>query len=130
MKSKFILSLLSILGFTGCEIISSDMYGTPLADYIYTGNVTDAEGNPIQGIQVKVTSDAIVSTDENGAFSATLEGYSYPTSSITFSDIDGEENGGEFASKEVNLDYTNYEDTGLTSTCDLGTIELEAKSEE
>ncbi len=133
MNNKFILTLLSILGFTGCAKTNTetpDMYGTPIVDFIYTGEVTDTEGNPIKGIQVEVNSDTSVSTNENGVVSVSVEDYSYPTSSIIVRDIDGEENGGVLASKEVSLDYTNYNEAGLTSTCDLGTVELEPKSEE
>lgn len=134
MKNKFILTTLSILGFSGCAETTETpcMYGSPQFDYLYSGEVTDTLGNPIKGIQVTFDSQSSVTTDENGSFSAEfLDSYSY-INSITFSDIDGEENGGEFASKEIQADDVDgvETDNGFSYTFDLGTVELEPKSEE
>ncbi len=132
MKNKIILTALSILGFTGCAETNETprMYGTPEVDFQYSGAVTDTEGNPIKGIQVTIGSEGSVTTDENGNFSAEILDSYGATSSVTFNDIDGEENGGEFASKEISLyDLEPTEVDGLY-TYDLGTTELEPKSEE
>ena len=69
-------ALLSMLGY-GCS--SSDEpveYGTPHADYMIKGQVTDEAGNPIQGINVKAPYGSylssqfaqIVETDDAGKF--------------------------------------------------------------
>ena len=44
--------LLSFLGFSSCE--PTEEYGSPYAEYVVSGKVTDAEGKGLQGITVKV----------------------------------------------------------------------------
>lgn len=55
MKRRFMLFLLSALGFTtACENEDKGtvcMYGTPLIDFELQGTVTDQKGNPIPGIE-------------------------------------------------------------------------------
>ena len=51
--------LLGVLGFTACEKEDEigdtpAAYGTPTADYIFEGVVTDQAGNPIKGIEVQI----------------------------------------------------------------------------
>ena len=49
--------IMTALGFAGCsddeDTIVADEYGTPYADYKYMGTVTDENGKPIEGINVK-----------------------------------------------------------------------------
>ena len=55
MKRRFMLFLLSALGFTtACENEDKGtvcMYGTPLIDFELQGSVTDQKGSPIPGIE-------------------------------------------------------------------------------
>ena len=56
MKRSWALAALALLGFgTACnedeQILA--MYGTPNVDYRVQGRVTDLEGNPIEGIEVR-----------------------------------------------------------------------------
>ncbi|MFR9592554.1 MAG: radical SAM-associated putative lipoprotein [Rikenellaceae bacterium] len=135
MKNKLFLSALTLLGFSGCSeggglFNEPDMYGTPLVDYRFKGEVTDAEGNPIKGIEVKISSadDAVV-TDDKGTFDTTFNGYADGSHYIAFTDIDGAANGGEFAKKQVEVEWTEAEDVDKVDLFDLGTIKLEAKEE-
>lgn len=135
MKTRLFLSALSLLGFSGCSeggglFNEPDMYGTPLVDYRFKGEVTDAEGNPIKGIEVKISSaEDAVATDDKGAFDATFNGYANGSHYVAFTDIDGPANGGEFATKQVEVNWEDAEDVDNVDLFDLGTIELEAKEE-
>ncbi len=107
-------AVISLLGFSACS--NSDngmlcMYGTPTFDYQAEGCVTDEEGNPIEGIQLKVTlqktsqdsSDSeIIFSDKDGEFT-TPKYYDRMIFSLTAEDIDGAKNGGEFESKQIDL---------------------------
>jgi len=99
-----------IAGFLGIGTLTS-CYGMPITDpyhtpdgstnVIFEGVVTDKKGNGIPGI--KVTSNyATTKSKENGYFEV-LAYYPIedPVSTLTFIDIDGEENG-SFESKSVN----------------------------
>ncbi|MFI3332149.1 MAG: radical SAM-associated putative lipoprotein [Rikenellaceae bacterium] len=131
MKSRFILSTLTLLGFSSCSdewgniITTPDMYGTPISDFRFMGEVTDSEGNPIKGIEVKVSSASESTlTDDQGAFSTEFKTYIDGTHTITFTDIDGEENGGEFISQQVEVKWDDAEDVDGVDQFDLGTVEL------
>lgn len=131
MKNKLYLSLLTILGFSSCSddegiVDIPCMYGVPLANYQFKGSVTDAEGNPIKGIEVKISSaEDVVSTDSEGAFKTDFSSYADGSHSVTFTDIDGEENGGEFTSKQIDVKWTEAEESDGRDLFDLGTVTLE-----
>ena len=54
--TRVLSGLLALLGFSACSDENGDEirseYGSPIVDYQVKGQVTDAEGNPIEGIQV------------------------------------------------------------------------------
>ena len=67
-----------MLGFSTCSEEMTSAYGTPTADYMYMGKVTDEDGDPIKGINVilqkheyggKYTDVLKVVTDRNGRYS-------------------------------------------------------------
>ncbi len=113
-------ALLAMLGY-GCSSSSTEedlekngfiaMYGTPYADYVVKGSVTDEAGNPIQGINIKAPygSDLdsqfgqVVETDAAGKFTlkefSSLRGHE-----IIFEDVDGEANGGLFKSDTIRVE--------------------------
>lgn len=116
---KFLLICLGFGTAASCDMGTVE-YGTPHADYEAKGRVTDTEGNPLPGIKVQMLEDYDVDstggielrpmyseedvlTDESGYFHIRNSGFSRETLSIGFSDIDGEENGGEFAVKVVTV---------------------------
>lgn len=135
MKSKLFLSLLTLLGFGSCSdgdglIDVPDMYGVPLANYQFKGSVTDAEGNPIKGIEVKISSaEDTILTNDKGAFDTEFTNSADGSHTITFTDVDGSENGGEFAEKEVNVEWDDAETVGDKNQYDLGTISLETEEQ-
>ena len=130
---KIIAILCNFLGLgliTGCDNFIKGfaaMYGCP--PYV-SGQVTgdiDGDGNlePVEGIKVTVNSDPeeSVTTDEEGAY------YVYPgsagTYTITFEDVDGEDNG-SFETKTAEVEVkTDKNGWGLPSD-DLD-VELESE---
>ncbi len=136
MKNRLFLSALSLLGFSGCseqgiELFDEpDMYGVPIVDYTFMGEVTDADGNPIKGIEVKISSsDDVVSTDDQGVFKADFTSDADGYHTVEFSDVDGVENGGEFAQKSVELEWKDAESIDGRDLFDVGTVKLDAKEE-
>lgn len=105
--------LLALLGFSSCDKIGDEPceYGTPNADYKMMGTVTDEAGNPLKGIQVakeeldkgnKYPLRDTVYTDASGKFSFSANYFPLDrTVNVTFNDIDGSENGGEFESQTI-----------------------------
>ena len=107
--------LLALLGFASCGKTTCGgiaEYGTPTAGYRAMGRVADETGKPVKGIEVsRVTrglseSKTVIGlTDENGRFADTdYAKASFGDIEVTFTDIDGEENGGKFQSKTLTLD--------------------------
>lgn len=124
MLNAVTASLLSMLGFSACSNSSGGdepcLYGSPTTDYHFKGTVTDEQGAPIKGIKVvsqmkhgDVTYrlDSTY-TDSNGAYqtadqhSASTVDYFLKNKqlSVSFEDVDGEENGGEFETAKTESD--------------------------
>ena len=113
MVEYLIGGLLALLGFSSCDKIGNNAceYGVPNADYKVLGTVTDEAGNPLKGIQVakeeikkgdELPIRDTVYTDENGKYTFAANGFPIErTVNVTFNDIDGAANGGEFESKTV-----------------------------
>jgi putative lipoprotein (rSAM/lipoprotein system) len=88
------------------------MYGSPVVDFSVKGKVMDSEGNPIPGIEISYDySSHKVYTLKDGSFDYTSEdlGFEMETVTLSFTDIDGEENGGDFQSKEVAVERQQTE---------------------
>ena len=106
MKNRILLFVMSIFGAASCAV----EYGSPYATYSVKGAVSDADGNPIPNIAVFLGDDdyeeVTLRTDAGGRF-AFGRSVLYPLShgKLTFVDDDGEANGGEFATAEVNVDF-------------------------
>ena len=111
-------AVISLLGFSACDNGGMMlMYGTPTFDYQADGRVVDEEGNPIEGIRVKVTlgnawSTKIDGTQVEGGVVYSGKDGSFTTKkfedieiySLTAIDVDGEKNGGEFETQEIRVD--------------------------
>ena len=56
ISNALLSGVLTLLGFSaaGCHEDTFDEYGSPHAKYRVVGTVTDENGQPIEGIQVKV----------------------------------------------------------------------------
>lgn len=110
-------SLLVLLGFEACTGMENggEEYGTPTVDFHVVGQVTDAEGKPIEGIRVTTrgyydfndgTMEQTTYTDKEGRY-ATKEVKSIgidPEMKVVFEDVDGEANGGLFAADSISPD--------------------------
>ena len=119
MKKSLYL-LLGILGFSACtegeNSITDEkkngiddipcMYGTPTIEYRVKGKVTDTEGSPIKGIVVSSTNDTGLGavTNENGSFTTNKVSDMSIYGTLTFTDTDGDANGGDFATKDVSVE--------------------------
>lgn len=123
-------------------------YGTPTVNYQVKTRVVDSEGNPIKGIEVTVSeiedfnlSWAYVletTTQEDGtlANSLTQRWRDVNELYIKLTDVDGEENGGEFEElvQSVGVNYNNKVEQGDGSwyrgcyEVAVGDIVLEPKS--
>lgn len=114
IRKRLSLLALALLGFaTSCDKKPVDMYGTPRADFRARGKVSDNEGRPIRGIQVR--SEAYegreILTSEDGSYD--ISGSMFPNRMrLTFTDIDGPDNGGEFLERAVDVKFTQDDRTG------------------
>ena len=107
-------ALLALLGFSSCsKIIEGPVeYGTPNATYRISGTVKSKSGDAIGGVQVALKfvvpnteerylhKDTLYS-DKSGAFSKEVRVFPVSTIEMTFNDIDGDMNGGEFESEKA-----------------------------
>jgi putative lipoprotein (rSAM/lipoprotein system) len=108
-------ALLGALGFSSCGFIEIGggrcEYGEPHVDFEAAGKVTDKAGKGIEGIRVAIRQDGnnwyrhrddTLYTDKNGQFEMKRGLITVPDIvHIVFEDIDGEANGGTFASQTV-----------------------------
>ena len=103
--------LLSMLGFTSCIGGMVCEYGTPTTDFTVKGKVTDKAGTPIKGIVVS-SMNVEFFADGSGLSAVTAADGTYVTNkmmefgvegTLVFTDTDGEDNGGDFATLEGEL---------------------------
>ena len=104
---------LVLLGFSACSKDEVDetpvAYGSPSADYRVIGEVSDEEGNPLEGIRVIVEkypnmADTVY-TDAKGAFQTeNINSVGFYIHDVAFDDVDGEAGGGEFESVKVPIE--------------------------
>ena len=103
---KIIVLLMGGMGilYTSCEYGAPvSEYGVPYGDYKLNGVVTDKEtSNPIQNIQVVQYGDTIY-TNTEGKFTFYND---MNNLHLKIEDIDGEENGGDFESQEIEVKFT------------------------
>ena len=103
--------LLALCGVGVASCIPVAMYGTPHVEFHLKARVVDAEGNPIQGIEVRTKSGQPFDhntgiADYLGNIEA-VSGDMWPGEQyeVVFLDVDGEYNGGEF--ENLSLDITD-----------------------
>lgn len=82
---------------------SKEQSGDPFMLFEIHGKVMDADGNPLAGINVIAGEADVQKTNLNGGF--TFFGRSVPSDHVllTFEDKDGDENGGEFVKKTMDI---------------------------
>lgn len=149
---------------TGCESIDDIiggqvcMYGCPNADYVFNAEASDKDSNePIEGIRVAVVERgerqywdsetgmatyepycdtlAVGTTQADGKLQLSYNGFPTNKHEVVFDDVDGAENGGNYASAAVvvtteNDDYAEKGDVWYsgTATHDV-VVKLSKKSE-
>lgn len=147
--NKIIVWLLALLGFgaatAGCGNLmygspTPDEYGTPHASFEVKGKVTDQAGEPVRGIKISVNWDnpAIVSedhlsatTDSKGEY-VLQDSFAWPATgklAVTATDVDGAENGGDFATKTVNVEVKESDYTGGSGSWNHGAMRKTADFE-
>ena len=110
--------IMTALGFAGCsddeDTIVADEYVTPYADYKYMGTVTDENGKPIEGINVVFQKHGYknypelfrIETDKSGKYETDYLDWTMGANAayqVLYTDIDGEENGGHFEDKILEI---------------------------
>ena len=103
---KIIVSLLGILGI--CNSCNPKVeYGAPHGEYELKGVITDkASSNPLKNIQIVRQKWDTVYTDAEGKYQFNRGWEEKETYYLKIEDIDGEENGGYFNSKELEVTFT------------------------
>jgi len=86
-------------------------YGMPYAEYNIDGMVQNSVNSPIEGIEVNFAYEKTY-TDAAGlwAFNSQTSYICTPDCIVTLKDVDGAENGGDFADKIVDLNLTQTTD--------------------
>jgi len=117
MKKSFIKLfdkiILLLLGFSGFFYVSCD-YGMPVSEYELKGTITDSSKKPIKDIRIirekYYDKGDTLYTNSEGKYSFKLyEGYDINSDKpihLKIDDIDGEANGGEFVSTEMDVKFT------------------------
>lgn len=113
MKNKFLVALLSLLGFSCAE--SLDMYGSPRpepSDCTLRGTVRSLSGTPLPAIRVHVANHpGETFSTEDGRYE--LSGDWYGTQRLVAEDVDGELNGlYEDSEIEVSISYADLVSEG------------------
>ncbi len=117
--TKIITGLLTLLGFSATQVSCimygppADEYGSPRADFELKGKVVNEAGAPIEGIEVSAKWQIYdfypthtTTTDSNGEYLIEDPDAWFGTTKLTITaeDVDGEENGGEFATEDSEIE--------------------------
>ena len=102
---KFFDKLLLLILGSSAVLYSCAKYGMPADEFEIKGVVTNNASKPIPNIRVVRQSYDTLYTNSEGKYSFRFWG---PESAhLKFEDIDGEENGGEFATREIDVKFTD-----------------------
>lgn len=109
---RFIYFLFALLGFgaVACDNGSMDdvvaEYGCPHINFSLKARVVDEAGKPIEGIEVQTKNNDFYSgnySDAEGNIDLNVSMWPDTNIDLVFTDVDGEENGGEFEALELNI---------------------------
>jgi len=152
VKEKILKFLLVLLGFgaAACEEEQMTAYGCPTVEFSLKAKVTDKANRPIEGIKVQAATyayngneyefdsgkESYSDSKGNAAFKATIYRFPSPPYSVKiwFEDVDGAENGGEFASKQVEIKVSESDKSSsgawvTTYSFDIGNVVLDKNTE-
>lgn len=106
---------LGLLGFSAAPILTA-CYGMPYEEYnpyfdSVEGYVTDTQMQPINNIKVSCQAKSAL-TDKDGHFCIELDRL-ITNVELTATDIDGPENGGEYAGRTERVSASNYNNVGV-----------------
>ena len=98
--SRIFICVFAAVALMSC---SKEQNGDPFILFEVHGKVMDADGNPLEGINVIAGQADVQKTNINGNF--TFHGRTVPSDHVllTFEDKDGDDNGGEFVTKTVEI---------------------------
>ena len=98
--SRILICAFAAAAFISC---SREQNGDPFILFEVHGTVKDAAGNPLEGINVIAGQVDVQKTNINGNF--IFHGRTVPSDHVllTFEDKDGDNNGGEFVKKTVEI---------------------------
>ena len=108
---RFIYFLLALIGF-GAGACDNDWgdpvpeYGCPHMNFSFKARVIDEAGKPIEGIEVQTRNGDFYMdnfSDAEGNIDLTTGMWPNTNIDVIFTDVDGEENGGEFETLELNI---------------------------
>lgn len=116
---KILAFILSFFGLSSCDFYPRVEYGTPSADYIVKGKVTDAQTNvPVKGIGIIVPNKLCdtVYTNEQGDYKVELNTFPYwnEKMKVIAKDLDGSANG-SFESDSLEIEFTSKDQTKKAS---------------
>jgi len=100
-------------------------YGMPYAQYVVSGHVEDANGDPINGIELALGANTYepAHSGPDGTWSIDTSGsFCHPDCTVEATDVDGADNGGLYEPKTVDITLTQT-DPG-SGTWDEGTWEV------
>lgn len=146
MKVKFLhwynalaATLLSLLGFSSCGSENEEpcLYGSPTSSFHAKGNVTAEDGTPIKGIKAVVVEDYghdgayrmdSAYTDSKGNYvtkEKSMDGaidwvHKEKRLKVILEDVDGEANGGEFATDTIKSDNITVEQVEKVKEIGIG----------
>lgn len=120
MWGRFLTRIFALFGMTlTCVACYGTEYTGFQTQFSASGRVCDKDGKPIQGIKVGMLAGGSTYTDNEGGFYVQGD-----TKAVTFTDVDGMENGGAFETLQCNL-YTNGNDMHT----DMGFVYLKREGE-
>lgn len=116
MAPYILLACLCLWSCSAGSLMPDEGDGPETASYKVTGTVADEDGKPLKGIQVVSVfeydessfTDSMFS-DKDGKFEKSYTCSPCKSVEFTFNDIDGESNGGSFATLTVKADVKRIE---------------------
>ena len=106
---KILVFLLSIIGIS---VVACYKYAAIVSSFELKGKVTDTLDNPIENLQITLQENGHLvektTTDETGNYYFLDGGFTDNTTvMVKVEDVDGEENGGEFATQIITFPIKN-----------------------